>query len=203
MTIVYWKVRDLRPSEYNPRQMTERQAHDLRASIREFGLVDPLIVNVHPDRYGVVVGGHRRLDFSAQEGMEEVPCVEVNLPLNRERELNIRLNKNTGEWDMDALSSHFDLDELTAWGFEEWELGVQSGKPQFTVDAAAKDGTGEAYDDTDMERSHVRMVQLYYTSDEQAEVLRLCEVLQKRYATDNTSDTVLHALREITDAEEA
>ncbi len=45
-----------------------------------------------------------------------------NLTRDKERELNIRLNKNTGEWDWQILSEAFDVDELIEWGFSEDEL---------------------------------------------------------------------------------
>jgi len=48
----------------------------------------------------------------------------VELPYDQEKELNIRLNKNVGEWDYDALANYFDVGELTEWGFKEEEIGV-------------------------------------------------------------------------------
>jgi hypothetical protein len=55
-------------------------------------------------------------------GWDTFPCVEVDLPLERERELNVRLNKTTGEFDFDKLANFFDADELTEWGFSDEEL---------------------------------------------------------------------------------
>ena len=53
---------------------------------------------------------------------KKVPCVEVDLSYDKERELNVRLNKNTGSFDFDILADMFDVDELTDWGFNEEEL---------------------------------------------------------------------------------
>ena len=83
-------VSDLIEADYNPRQMTKKQHQDLKESIELFGLVDPLIVNIHPERLNVVVGGHQRLKIAKELGMQSVPCVEVNLDPEREKELNIR-----------------------------------------------------------------------------------------------------------------
>ena len=55
-------------------------------------------------------------------GIDAVPCHFINLTRDKERELNIRLNKNTGEWDWDILAGAFDVDELIEWGFSEDEL---------------------------------------------------------------------------------
>jgi hypothetical protein len=53
LKVVYVDIKDLRAAEYNPRQMTEKQAADLEQSIRRFGMVDPLVVNRHPERLNV------------------------------------------------------------------------------------------------------------------------------------------------------
>jgi len=122
MNIVYVPIEDLRLSDYNPRQMTEKQAADLEASIRKFGLVDPLIVNRHPERRNVVIGGHQRLKVAKACGIDTVPVVYVELDEGQEKELNLRLNKNTGEWDLEALAS-FDQEllKLVGWTDEEME----------------------------------------------------------------------------------
>jgi hypothetical protein len=54
--------------------------------------------------------------------MEKIPCVEVDLPLDLEKELNIRLNKNVGEWYYDSLANYFDVSELMEWGFSDKDL---------------------------------------------------------------------------------
>ena len=44
--------------------------------------------------------------------------------LKHVEELNIRLNKNTGEWDWDILANDWEVDDLLAWGFTEEELSI-------------------------------------------------------------------------------
>jgi hypothetical protein len=39
-------------------------------------------------------------------------------------ELNIRLNKNVGEWDFDTLGNEFETSDLLEWGFTEFQLGI-------------------------------------------------------------------------------
>ena len=51
-------------------------------------------------------------------GMAKLPCVEVSLPLARERELNVRLNKHTGDWDWKKLVAGFTRAELEGYGFD-------------------------------------------------------------------------------------
>lgn len=121
MEIINIKISDLKPAEYNPRQMTEKQALDLEESLKRFGFVDPLVVNSHKGRENVVIGGHQRLKIAQKLGFEEVPVVYVDLKLEREQELNLRLNRNLGEWDWDLLAN-FDKELLLEVGFDKFEL---------------------------------------------------------------------------------
>lgn len=123
MTIKEIKISDLKPADYNPRRLTEKQYRSLRKSLVEFGAVEPAVVNTHPGREGIIVGGHQRIRVWKEMGRDTYPCVEVNLPLHKEKELNVRLNRNTGEWDMDMLANLFDHMDLMDWGFEEKDLG--------------------------------------------------------------------------------
>ena len=117
-------------AEYNPRQLTKDQYTQLKDSLTRFGLVDPLIVNKHKSRKNILVGGHQRLKIAKEMGMEKIPCVEVDLPLDQEKELNIRLNKNVGEWDYDSLANYFDVGELMEWGFSNDELQFYEDEPE-------------------------------------------------------------------------
>ena len=134
MKVIERKIIELIPAEYNPRYLSESALTDLQASLQRFGAVDPAIVNVHPDRKNIIVGGHQRLKTAQSLGWDKFPCVEVNLDKEKERELNIRLNKNTGAWDYDALANYFDVEELTDWGFTTEELFGDVEKENTTTD---------------------------------------------------------------------
>ena len=124
LNIVDYKTFDLIFAEYNPRELTKDQHQDLKDSISRFGFVDPLIVNTNKDRKNVLVGGHQRLKIAKELGYKKVPCVEVDLTPEKEKELNVRLNKNTGQWDWDALANQFKVNDLLDWGFSRDELQV-------------------------------------------------------------------------------
>ena len=109
-------------AEYNPRQLTKEQYKHLKDSIDRFGIVDPIIVNKNKDRKNIIVGGHQRVKVAKDMKIKDVPVLEVDLSYDRERELNIRLNANTGEWDTDILANMFDMEELQDWGFDDIDL---------------------------------------------------------------------------------
>ena len=120
--IIHREINTLIFAEYNPRQLTKDQYQNLKDSISRFGLVDPIIVNSNKDRKNIIVGGHQRVKVAKDMDIEYVPVLEVDLTYEKERELNIRLNKNTGEWDMDILANNFEIEELIGFGFDEEEL---------------------------------------------------------------------------------
>lgn len=122
ITVQHVPIKDLQPSEYNPRTWDEAAIAHLTESIKKFGMVDPLIVNNAPKRKNVVIGGHFRLKVARDMGMAEVPVVYVNIPDGeKEKELNLRLNKNLGSWDPELLKS-FNTDLLLEAGFEPDDL---------------------------------------------------------------------------------
>ena len=120
--IVTVLVSDLKPAMYNPRTWNEEQVSALKESITRFGIVDPLIANSAPERLNVLIGGHFRLHVAKEMGYTEMPVVYVNIPdLEKEKELNLRLNKNTGSFDFKMLAE-FDKAFLTDVGFTSEEM---------------------------------------------------------------------------------
>lgn len=119
-----YQISALKCAKYNSRTINEEQEKALTQSIKKFGIVDPFIVNTHPTRKNVIVGGHRRLDVAKNLGLIEVPCVEVRLTIAEEKELNIRLNKNNGTWNLKLLKDNFNIDDLLSWGFKKADLDI-------------------------------------------------------------------------------
>ena len=122
LSIKQVKISELKPSKYNPRKWTEKALSDLKESLDRFGAVDPLIANSAPKRKNILIGGHMRLEALKQLGHKEAPVVYLDIPdESRERELNVRLNKNLGEFDLDLLAD-FDESLLSNIGFTSEEL---------------------------------------------------------------------------------
>jgi len=124
MQIIQRKISTLKPAEYNPRRLTDKQYQNLKDSLENFDVVEPAVINMHHDRKNVIIGGHQRIKVAKDLGYKEFPCVEISLPIEKEKELNIRLNKNTGEFDFDMLANEFETGDLVHWGFELKELDI-------------------------------------------------------------------------------
>lgn len=115
-------INELIPADYNPRKHDDAATEQLKQSILRFGLVDPVISNSSPERKNIIIGGHFRWEVAKELGYETVPVVYVDIPdLEKEKELNLRLNKNTGEFDWDLLAK-FDESFLSDVGFSTEEL---------------------------------------------------------------------------------
>ena len=115
MIIEKKQIADLIPAPYNPRQSTAKQEKHLKESLEKFGMVEPIIFN---KQTGYIVGGHFRVRELKKLGIKEIECVIVDLNEADEKELNIRLNANTGSWDWDTLANDWEVVDLEAWGLE-------------------------------------------------------------------------------------
>ena len=122
LKIEYVKVDSLRSPEHNARVWSKDATEQLTESIKRHGFLDPLIVNDAPGREGVVIGGNFRLLVAKNLGYTEVPVVHVTIAdLKKEQEICLRLNKNVGDFDWEALAS-FGEDFLKDIGFSTFEI---------------------------------------------------------------------------------
>lgn len=120
--IINIPIADLKASEYNPRKHTKEQKEQLKLSIQKYGCVEPLVANSAPERKDILIGGHFRLECLKELGYTEAPVVYVRiLDIEKEKELNVRLNKNTGEFDFELLAK-FDEGFLKGVGFSSEEI---------------------------------------------------------------------------------
>ena len=119
MKIEIVKVEDLKPAEYNPRKISDKVMEDLKATIQQYGLVEPLVVN----KDMTLVGGHQRLRAAKELGMKEVPCYFIDVDKEAEKKLNLALNKITGEFDFAKLTE-FSVETLKSVGFADFEISA-------------------------------------------------------------------------------
>ena len=147
MQIEKIEIEKLKAAEYNPRKDLkpgDPEFEKLKRSIEEFGYVEPIIVNKRTNYR--IVGGHQRYKILKYLGHTEVDCVIVDIDEQKEKALNIALNKISGEWDEGLLSallkdleqSGFDL-ELTGFDMTEVKDIFGSG----SIENAYDDGFDE------------------------------------------------------------
>lgn len=128
-------IADLVPAPYNPRlalKPTDPRYRKLTASLREFGLVEPLVWN---ETTGHVVGGHARLAILKELGVRDVPVSVVRLTPEREKALNVVLNNHEaqGRFDptklADLLDELSELPEFDLTGFDAADLAALKLEP--------------------------------------------------------------------------
>lgn len=120
------RIADMNRAAYNPRvdlQPEDEEYQAIERSLKRHGLVQPIVWN---RRTNTVVSGHQRLTVLEAQGETEVTVSVVNLDDIKEKELNIALNKITGEWDDDKLSVILNElgEEATDTGFTLPEIDV-------------------------------------------------------------------------------
>jgi DNA modification methylase len=106
----------LKAAKYNSRKDLkpgDAEYEKLRRSIEEFGYVEPVIWNKCTEN---IVGGHQRYKVLTALGYKEIDCVVVDLDEQREKELNVALNKISGEFDIPLLTDL--LKDLNEDGFD-------------------------------------------------------------------------------------
>jgi len=126
MEIVNIKIDKLKPAEYNPRldlQPEDKEYQDIKRSMLEFGLVEPLVIN----KDFTVIAGHQRLKILRERNWSLIPCITVDLDKQKEKMLNIALNKISGDWDRSKLKDILEeLDtgeyDVSLTGFGEQEI---------------------------------------------------------------------------------
>lgn len=149
MTIETIKVERLLPADYNPRKDLkpgDAEYEKLKRSIEQFGYVEPVIWNKATGR---VVGGHQRLKVLLDMGITEVECVVVEMDEEKEKALNIALNKISGEWDKDKLALL--ISDLQGTDFDVSLTGFEPAEIDALFKDTLKDGVKEDDFDVDAE----------------------------------------------------
>lgn len=136
---------ELLPADYNPRKDLkpgDAEYKKLKRSIEQFGYVEPVIWN---QTTGRVVGGHQRLKVLMDMGMTEVDCVVVAMDEEKEKALNIALNKISGDWDKDKLALL--IADLQGADFDVSLTGFEPAE----IDALFKDTLKDGVKDDDFD----------------------------------------------------
>lgn len=146
MQIETLKIDQLIPASYNPRKDLkpgDLEYEKLKRSILEFGYVEPVIWNKTTGR---VVGGHQRLKVLRDMGISEVECVIIQMDEEKEKALNIALNKISGDWDKDKLALL--ISDLQGADFDVSLTGFEPAEIEALFQDSMKDAVRE--DDFDV-----------------------------------------------------
>ena len=133
MKVIERPIADLIPADYNPRKRSEHVIRSVKASLKDYGWLAPVVVNQHScercgDRRNIIVGGHRRLEAAKENEETIVPTIEVDLHIEQEKTANLRLNAQE-KFDEKGLAAivaelhSIDSENAKTLGMTEKEIG--------------------------------------------------------------------------------
>lgn len=146
------------PADYNPRKDLkpgDPEYEKLKRSLEEFGYVEPVIWNKTTSH---VVGGHQRLKVLLDMGITEVECVVVEMDADKEKALNVALNKISGDWDKDKLALL--IADLQGADFDVSLTGFDPGEIDDLFKDSLKDGIHDDDFDVDAELQNPAVAKL-------------------------------------------
>tara|TARA_R110000803_G_scaffold75455_1_gene139825 strand:+ start:1874 stop:2425 length:552 start_codon:yes stop_codon:yes gene_type:complete len=175
------KIEELIGAEYNPRVISEEELSILQNSIQRFGIVEPILVNINSQRKDIIISGHQRLKACISLGMKNVPTIELDLTLEKEKELNVRMNKSGGQFDKDLLQEHFNYDDLLEYGFQSYEV---SEDDDVNLEEFFEENTEEIEEENNT-------IVLEYTDEEYK------KVIDKLAELDGTKEQIIYKLLQL------
>lgn len=134
-------VSKLIPYVNNARTHSAEQVMKLRSSLREFGFINPVII----DREYNVIAGHGRIMAAKEEGITEVPCVFVDYLTEAQKKAYIladnRMAIDAG-WDEELLRV-----EIEALQGADFDIGLTGFDENDLADLFGNDDTSDVKDD--------------------------------------------------------
>lgn len=130
--VQFLKIDDIVPNPFQPRKTFNEEAlQDLADSIKEFGVIQPLLVRRTDNGYELVAG-ERRLRASKLAQLEEIPAIIKEL--NDKEMAELAMIENLQREDLHYLEEAEGFQQLIAnFGFTQDELARRMGKKQSTV----------------------------------------------------------------------
>lgn len=208
------QITDIKGYHKNPRKITEKMFNTLSESLKEYGDLSGIVVNVHT---GEAVGGNQRTAFFKKDpdnvriiytehlktptaqgtvargyvdyNGERFSYREVNWDEKKTERANILANKVGGFWDNDILANQFDVEDLRLAGFEDFELGFAN--EEIKVDTDDLTDRMDAYLD-----GTIKQIVIYFSKDEFDTVIPRLEAAMQDYGVENHTECVLKLLEE-------
>ena len=125
LKVEYIPIEDIKPYEKNAKIHTEEQIEQIKKSIKEFGMNDPIGIW----RDNIIIEGHGRLMACKELGMEEVPVIRLDNLTDDQRKaytlIHNQTTMNTG-FDLDILNEELENIELdmSLFGFDDFDFAI-------------------------------------------------------------------------------
>jgi len=124
LKVEYLPIGDLRPYERNANKHNKRSISAIKASIRDFGMCDP--IGIWSEK-NIVVEGHGRLQALREMGYDETPVIRLDFLTDEQRRAYAIAHNKTAEfskWDFDILDA--ELKDICNIDMGDFDLQIKS-----------------------------------------------------------------------------
>jgi hypothetical protein len=184
-------IKEIKENSENPRFIKDHKFKKLVQSLKDF----PEMLEKRPmvvDENMVVLGGNMRLKACKHAGFKKVHIIIAkNWTEEQKRQFIIKDNVSYGEWDYDILANVWDNQQLIDWGLDlpKWDNDIE-----FEV---GNDNELEFEYPDEIKDSHVKMVQLFLTTETEPQLRKMELELRGLLQTDNLTDSIFEAIKKL------
>lgn len=126
MNIINLPLEEIVIADYDAVILDKQDVNQTMVQLKNFGLVEPALINVAKKRRNTLIFGHRYIEAARKLGYATYPCATVDLSLKEEKQLAVRMRKNTGRYDIPKLLKEFSSQELAEIGWNDQEIEAMS-----------------------------------------------------------------------------
>ena len=127
------KITQIEPNKTQPRtDFDEEKIEELAESIREYGLIQPIVVKLNKNGFYTIIAGERRWRASRLAGLKEIPAVIKDVSEQTEKE--ITLIENIQRENLNALEEAAGIKELIdVYGLTQEDVAKKIGRSRPAV----------------------------------------------------------------------
>lgn len=190
--VVEISVEDIIPNRFQPRLTFDPEAlNDLASSIKEHGIIQPLVVRRLQDKFEIIAG-ERRFKAASLIGLKTVPCIIMNLNDNESAE--VAIIENIQRKEMTPLEEAKSFKKLLDKGYlTQEELAKRMGKSQSAISNKLRllnldEVVQEAILNGKISERHARSLLRVDNKEEQRKIL--AEIIEKRLTVKQTDELI-------------
>ena len=189
-------LEDVLPNRFQPRiKFSEESIEELANSIREHGVIQPIVVRRIGDKYEIIAG-ERRYKASQLAGKDTIPAIITNLDDNDSAE--IALLENIQRENLTPIEEAISYKKILDMGYTQEALAKKIGNKQSTIANKVRllnltDEVQEALLENKISERHARS--LLRVTDPTLQVLMLGQIIKGRYTVRKTDEEIEKLLK--------
>ena len=195
--VVELDVNDVLPNRFQPRiKFKEDSINELSESIKEHGVIQPIVVRPMGDKYEIIAG-ERRYKASLLAGKRTVPTIVIDL--NDKDSAEVALIENVQREDLTPIEEAISYKKMLDMGYlTQEELAKKLGKNQSTVANKLRllnlsEDVQEAVLEGKMSERHARS--LLKLSNEKQQIDMLNKIIENRMTVRKTDEEILKIIK--------